>query len=522
MVSGAPITLAIESVVRQGAPPCGIPRAVIRNARFRYTIGVILAAGLYYGSARIGYEFEFAGPVAAIVWFPAGVGVSFLYLGGLRFWPGVLAGDLLANDYSALPVGTALLQTCGNMIEMLLAAFLIRRLVGRRSPLGVRGIPWVLVAIAAGTAVSATVGSLALLPWDVVNASDLPTVWRTWWLGDASGALVVVPFAIAWFRQPGRPLAARRWFEGALLLVATVALSELALHSFRTPTYLFFPPLIWAALRFGQRGATLALAIVVSLSVWETTHYVGPFVYETVTRSVLNSQLFIAVAALSTLFLAAVVAERERLVASLTASRARLATAADAERRRLERNLHDGAQQRLFVLAHRMREARERARDAPEQAFTLYEEAEEELRAAVDELRELAHGIHPPLLTELGLAKAIEDIAVRSPVPVELIDLPSGRFGDVVEATAYYVVAEAITNVQRHAGAASIRVRLAAPHGVLHIAVADDGVGGASEALGSGLRGLRDRVDAAGGRFHVWSSPGRGTRIAASIPVATE
>ena len=115
-------------------------------------MGVVALAGLYYAAAKTGYLLEFAGPVAAIVWLPVGVGIAFLYLGGLRYWPGVLIGDLLANNYTALPVGSALGQTCGNMLEVVLAALLLRRLVPRGSPLAsVRGVGAIVVAIAGGT-----------------------------------------------------------------------------------------------------------------------------------------------------------------------------------------------------------------------------------------------------------------------------------------------------------------------------------------------------------------------------------
>src|SRR4051812_36422163 len=164
-------------------------------------VGIVALCGLYYGAAKLGYELEFAGPVAAIVWLPAGVAIAFLSLGGLRFWPGALVGDLLANDYSVLPVGSALGQTVGNMAEVLVAALLIRRLVARGSPLqSLGGLGRLLAAIAAGTAISAIVGPLSLRAGDVITTSALPEVARTWWLGDAAGALVVIPLALAWYQ----------------------------------------------------------------------------------------------------------------------------------------------------------------------------------------------------------------------------------------------------------------------------------------------------------------------------------
>src|SRR4051794_2177052 len=161
--------------------------------RARYCAGVFALACAYYAAAKLGYVLEFAGPVAAIVWLPAGVAIAFLSLGGLSFWPGVLVGDLLANDYSALPTGSALGQTLGNMLEVLVAALLIRRLVARGSPLdSLGGLARMLAAIAAATAISATVGPLSLRAGGVITSGELPEIARTWWLGDAAGALVVV------------------------------------------------------------------------------------------------------------------------------------------------------------------------------------------------------------------------------------------------------------------------------------------------------------------------------------------
>jgi signal transduction histidine kinase len=237
---------------------------------------------------------------------------------------------------------------------------------------------------------------------------------------------------------------------------------------------------------------------------------------------VLTTQLFIAVAALSTLSLAAVVAERQRFAEGLGASRARLVEAADVERRRLEHNLHDGAQQRLTALAFSLDAAAQRAREDPAQAAALIEAAGADLEKAIDELRELAHGIHPAVLTDLGLTSAIQTIADRSTVPVAVLDLPSARVDDTAEATAYYVIAEAVTNAQKHAHARLIRVRAATSPGRLYIEVSDDGTGGAAETAGSGLQGLRDRAEAIGGIFEVDSTPGHGTRIVAVIPTVVE
>jgi signal transduction histidine kinase len=480
-------------------------------------MGVLVLAGLYYGSAKLGFELQFAGPVAAIVWFPAGVGIAFLYLGGLAFWPGVLIGDLLANDYQALPFGSALGQTVGNMLEVIVAVVLLRRLVPRGSPLDtVPGLGRMLAAIAVGTAVSATVGALSLWAGEVVATHALPSVWRTWWLGDATGALVVVPLALAWYGTRTRGWTRGRAVEATAMLAASAVLSEAAFHGSRPLAYLAFPALLWAALRFGRRGATLAIAITAGFAVWNTTHYEGPFVFHDITLSVLSAQLYIAVASLSALCLAAVVSERRRFSSGLEASRVRLVAAADTERRRLEHNLHDGAQQRLSALATRLDMAAEGAREAGDPDAPVLEDAGHEVVLAIEELRELAHGIHPAVLTDLGLAAAVRSVAARSTAPVTLVELPGVRFDGTVESTAYYLFAEALANAQK-----SITVRAHLGDETLSLEVADDGIGGARESPGGGLRGLRDRVEAVGGTFDVDSPAGRGTRVVAQVPATT-
>ena len=479
--------------------------------------GVLALAALYRGVAEIGYALNFAGPVAAIAWLPVGVGIAFLYLAGLRYWPGVLIGDLLANDYVAIPVGSALGQTFGNVLEVLAATLLLRRLVPGGDPLrSVAGVGRMMVAIGVATAVSATIGPISLLLGDVIQGEELPRVWRTWWLGDASGALIVLPLALAWVPPPRGDWWRRHGLETALVLVLIAAINGFTLRFSEPLLYAVFPPLIWAALRLGPRGVTLVVAVAAGFAIWATTRQVGPFAFQSITHSVLATQLYLAVAALSTLFLAAVVCEREAFAASLAASRARLVDAAAAERRRIEQNLHDGAQQRLNALLVRLRLGAEQVVDSPETAAGRLESAERELGEAIEELRELAHGIHPSVLTEKGLAQALTDLAARSAIPVHL-ELTPTRVDATAEVTAYFVVAEAVTNARKHAHATSIDVQATVFRGLLRVVIADDGRGGADESAGSGLQGLRDRVEAIGGSFVVRSAAG-GTSISAILP----
>jgi PAS domain S-box-containing protein len=204
----------------------------------------------------------------------------------------------------------------------------------------------------------------------------------------------------------------------------------------------------------------------------------------------------------------------------LAGQRARIVEAGDEERRRLERNLHDGAQQRLVSLSLSLRLAQSKLASNPHAADELLSSASIELALALEELRELARGIHPAVLTERGLGPALESLADRAPLPVELERLPDERLPGQVEAAAYYVVSEALANVAKYAEASAVKVRVAQENGFAVVEVSDDGVGGADPSGGSGLRGLTDRVEALEGRLAIESSPGAGTRLRAEIPCA--
>jgi PAS domain S-box-containing protein len=769
-------------------------------------VSIGLLAAVYYAAAKIGLRLAYLNGTVTALWPPVGVGIAALMLYGTRLWPGIVIGDLLVADFSS-PLGTVLGQTLGNTLEVVVAAMLLRRLVGSRTGLEQVGDVFALVAAAAvGTLISASFGATSLRLGDVIPQDQFAEVWRTWWLSDFSGALVVAPLILTWATRGVRGFSRWDLVEGAVLITALVLLAELP--SQRDVPYVVFPVLIWAALRFGPRGASTALVLVAGLTVWNTAHNAGPFVRQSITDSLLSSQLFLATAALTALVLAAVTAERaradealraneerlrsvvqsmaeglivrdasgiitdcnaaaeqivgfardrlrgrrpedilgaavdaddrpvsggrllgddalatgdpqapltvrltrpdgtpawiwissapvldaggrpegvvstmsdvtqsreaeQRLVASelatraladeqaalrriatlvaseapprsvfervteevarlleapsaavlryeddrsaavvgswretgvaglplgssveldgdsviarvyrsgqperiddyddapgplaerlrgfgyrssvaapvfvgaglwgvlvastteserlvsgserrlldfaelvaqalsnadaydkLAGSRARIVEAGDAERRRLERNLHDGAQQR---------------------ARQDLAEAREQLKHALEELRELARGIHPAILTDGGLAPALSALAHRAPLPVEIDEMPDERLPEPVEAAAYYLIAEAITNVAKHAHASHVSVSVLRDNGRVLVRVADDGVGGANPGAGSGLHGLADRVEALHGHLRVESPPGGGTRLEARIPVA--
>jgi signal transduction histidine kinase len=275
-------------------------------------------------------------------------------------------------------------------------------------------------------------------------------------------------------------------------------------------------------------------ALVAGIAVWATSRGHGPFVGHPATVRLVVLDAFNAAVAVSSLMLAAsvvtaarLVSENERLhaqvrsrLADVVASRARIVATTDDERRSLERSLHDGAQQRLVALSYLLglQTARLPAGADGELRATLTR-AQHEIAATLEDLRSLAQVVHPPLLASAGLGPAVESLADRSTLPVE-VEAAAGRYPPVVEAVAYLVVREALDDVARHAGATTARVKVGEAGGRLVVEVTDDGIGAADTRRGSALLRLTDRVAALDGALEVESRPGRGTRVRAELPTS--
>jgi integral membrane sensor domain MASE1 len=213
---------------QRAAPPAG-SRAHLSTRLLRYVAGVVLIAAGYYAAGRGGEALLLTGPAGAF-WPATGVGIAVLYLGGLRWWPGVLLGDVLVRGQ--LPLGTALAESAGNMARALIAVVILRRMVGRHAAMDkVDHVTAVLVAVAVSEAVSATVAMFALWTGEAIEASDLGVFWRSWWLGGLAGGLVVVPLALAWAHPQWSAWRGRGAVEGALMLAAVAGLSAIALSA---------------------------------------------------------------------------------------------------------------------------------------------------------------------------------------------------------------------------------------------------------------------------------------------------
>jgi signal transduction histidine kinase len=491
----------------------------------RYGAAVVGVAAGYYAFAVGGKALLLTGPAGAF-WPAAGLAIAVLYLGGLRWWPGVLLGDLgsLAGDVVsfAVPPGTALVQAAGDMAGIVVAVLILRRLVGPRAAMDrLQHVGAVLVAVATGAAISAAVAMVAVWAGDLIEASEMSVFWRSWWLGDVAGGLVVIPLALAWARPPTPAWRGRGAWEGALVIAAVVALSVIAVSAQQPLTYLVFPAFIWAALRLGPQGASLAVAVAVVIAVWAASNELGPFAEHSPTDSALNLQLYITVAALTTLCLAAIVSEHQRVARELARSHARVATAGADERHRLERELHDSTQNRLTALQVRLGLAQERTAPTLPEVAATFEGLIGEAAAVGDELRRIGQGISPPLLAAQGLTAALRAEAAHSSIPVRVTGARVGLSEPDVEIAAYFCCLELIQNAAKHAGpGASVTVRLEREADKLAFSVHDTGRGfdQRTTTRGAGLTGIKDRIDTVGGRIEITGGSGRGTTVTGVVP----
>jgi signal transduction histidine kinase len=494
----------------------------------RYGGGVLAIAAGYYAFAVGGKALLLTGP-AGEFWPAAGLAVAVLYLGGLRWWPAVLLGDVgsllsdVLSDELAVPVGTALAQAVGDMTGLLVAAIVLRRVVGPRVAMDrLQHVGAVLVAVATGAGISALVAMVSVWAGGLITASEMTVFWRSWWLGDVTGGLVVIPLALAWARPRAPAWRHRGAAGGALMIAVVIALSVIAVSADDPVTYVVFPAFIWAALRFGPQGATLAVAVAVVIAVWAASNELGPFVQHSPTHSALSLQLYIAVAALTTLCLAAIVSERRRSAGELAESRARNATAAADERRRIEGELHDSAQNRLVALMVGLGLTQEKTQQsAPEVAAALagfIRDAE----GVIDELRRVANGVSPSMLTSHGLVDALRAECAASAVAVQIDADDLERSAPEVETAVYLCCLEAVQNASKHAGRdASVTIDLRREGHDLAFSVHDTGKGfdpAAANGPGPVLARSHARIHAAGGRVDIVSARGSGTTVTGAAP----
>jgi signal transduction histidine kinase len=507
--------------------------AILRRPVVAYLAGVLALAAAYYAAAKVGQTLRYTASVSAI-WPPAGVGIAALYLWGLRWWPGVFLAELVVNAelLDILPAGSLIGQQAGNMAEIVVGAILLRRLVGPRAALDrVDQVAGVFATAALAAAISASFGALSMLAGNVIESREALTFWRTWVLGDSSGILVVLAAALAWSHEPGAAWRRLRTLDGALMVSAVAGLGVISVSVVDPVTYAVFPALIWAAFRFGPPGASVAIVITAGLAIGLTAADVGPFSKQPIDHRTISTQLYIAVAALTTLVLAAVVAERTRSAAALTAAKLREGERAVEERRRIARDLHDSVSQALFsTVLHTRRAQRALAEDGESGVIAhsldaiagLTRDAQREMRVLIAQLdRDPLDGGLVPALARLTAETSERDgIAVTLVPPAEVPALSRSA-----ETHLFAIAREAVSNAVKHARANAVGVRLESGPGEVGLEIADDGRGFdplAPRTGHFGLTSMRSRAAEIGGRLSIDSAPGRGTAVRAVVPVGED
>jgi signal transduction histidine kinase len=464
------------------------------------------------------------------------VGIAVLYLAGLRWWPGIFVGEFLVNgdlftQGGGLPIGSLIGQLTGNIVEVVVGALLLRRLVGRHAALDrTEQVAGMLVAAGTATAISATFGTVSMLAGDVIQQSEAASFWRTWWLGDSAGALVAIPLVITWASAPRAILRRLLRLDGVLLLAAVIVLAVVSVSIDESVTYMVFPALIWAAFRFGPAIAALSTAIAAGIAIGLTAHEQGAFFKHPIDERVLSTQLYILVAALTTAFLSAVVAERRRSTADLVDARVREGEWALEERHRIARDLHDSVSQALFsTVLHTRAAQRELARQDVEADNSLslaLRSIGELTRSAQGEMRSLIfelgnESVEGGYITALGRHAATLSVhggfSADVEAPVRRTPLPRK-----VETQLYGIGREALTNAAKHAGAANVTVRVAERPGFVSMEIEDNGCGfdqSASKAGHYGLESMRGRAAEIDAHFSITSRRGAGTIIRVAVPL---
>ncbi|MFL5982450.1 MAG: MASE1 domain-containing protein [Gaiellaceae bacterium] len=500
-------------------------------------IGACLGLGLaYFAAAKLGQTLRYTASVSAI-WPPVGLGIGALYLWGLRLWPGIFLGELLVNGQLLLestspPVGSIVGQQLGNMAEVIVGAWLLTRLLGPRAKLeSAVEVGNLIVVVGIATAISASAGTLSMLAGGVIDRADLPTFWRTWWLGDSAGALVVLPLMLVWVGNT-RAAWRRLWrVEGVLMIATVVALSTLAVTSDAPLTYLVFPALIWAAFRFGAAGVTLATAINAGITIGVTADQLGAFFKQPIDDRTLSTQLFVLITAVTALFLTAVVSERQRSAAELIRARRRENERALAERRRIARELHDSVSQALFSSGLHTRTAqRALDNDVDNAAVRQHLEAVAQLtKRAQLEMRSFIFDWGPAGIGD-GLVAAFSrhsaslasefDLDVSVEGPERLLPLPV-----VKQAQLFAIGREALANVVKHADTASAHVRIDLDDEVVTMEIRDVGNGfdpTATSAGRHGIESMKSRATEIGGRLSIATRVGQGTAITVTLPAEAD
>jgi signal transduction histidine kinase len=522
----------------------------------------------YCVAGRLGLKLAIIHPITSPVWPPAGIALAALLIWGYSMWPAIFAGAFVVNiiqfliSYHGHPfwvraIAEPLVIACGNTAEALVGAYLVNRFAnGRRAfersedVLRFAGLGGL-----ASSAIAAAVGTAALGIGGFAHEFALSQIGTTWWLGDATGALIVTPVILLWAAPSRIRWSPARMFELILLIVCLLAAAEVVIFSNEKSLrhmlplfFLCFPFLLWPAIRFEQREAAtsvLFLSIVAILGSMPGRPLAPAM---SLNLAFLLLQFFMASMGVTALVVAAAISERRRSATALTDTldmleetvnyrtkelrelSGRLLRLQDEERRRLAREFHDSTAQKVIAAGINAGLAHQEANKLSAEAQRALTECLNLVDEAAKEIRTISYVLHPPLLDEAGLGSALRAFAQgfskRSGIEVEA-DIPEGgpRTGEDTELALFRVAQECLGNIQRHSGSTWARVALRSSDDVITLEVEDAGRGipaeisqrGASGNIGVGISGMRERIRQLGGTLEIIAKK-PGTLVRASVP----
>ncbi|MGH9715664.1 MAG: MASE1 domain-containing protein [Candidatus Acidiferrales bacterium] len=531
-------------------------------------LAVILVA--YFVCGRLGLSLAIINPIASPVWPPTGLALAAFLIWGYQMWPAVFAGAFFVNlvqfstSYHLHPVSAhalaeSLAIAVGNTSEGLLAAFLVARFANGRSAFDKSedALRFAALGGLVSPIVSATMGTAVLAIGGLAQGSAVRGVWTTWWLGDATGALIVAPAILLWSVPSRVAWKKSRLFEAIVLVVCLLAGCEVVIFAGNRSRpemlpllFLCFPFLLWPAIRFGQREAASSVLVLSFLAVLGSMPGRRLIPEVSLNVSFLMLQIFIASMGVTALVVAAAISERRSAATALTNTldmleetvsyrtkelrdlSGRLLRLQDEERRRLAREFHDSTAQKVVAIGINVAVAHQEASQLSDDAQKALRECLQLVDETSREIRTISYVLHPPLLDDAGLAIALRSLAEgfskRSGISVAT-EIPEDwpRAGADGELALFRVAQECLGNIQRHSGSPSARMSLADSDGMITLEVEDHGKGipretldgGVNGALGVGIGGMRERLRQLGGTLEIRSDRS-GTLIRAKLPKA--
>jgi signal transduction histidine kinase len=522
---------------------------------------------LYVAAAKAGLMYAIVGSTVTLLWAPSGIALTAILIYGWRMAFAVALGALLANSWTGLPFLAVCSIAAGNTLEALVGAWLLVRLANAQNFLETRRDVFALIALAAifTTTLSASVGVTTLVWVGTVAFEDYSTVWLKWWLGDMMGVLVVAPLILSW-RHLERAPSPQKVVEALCLIAALAVVSfkifgapELAVGGYYPASLALFPFVIWSALRFQQRGASLVTFVISLLAIWGTSQGTGPFVVESPVDSLMRWCAFAIVVAITGLLLAASVAEQRRAQTELKSSHAELEQRVEErtldlastnanlnremdERRSLEIELirvseeqrrvigcelHDGLGQHLTSLSLLSASLQQQLTNRAQPEASAARRIGELIDEATTMTRSVARGLYPVALEYGGLLAALEQLAdhTRSLHKMDCIlgDGSEVQLHDpLVAINLYRIAQEAITNALKYSQASLMRINLARIDGKVQLTLSDDGIGintsRLASATGLGMHSMHYRASLIGGRMEIDSDAQQGTTITVTYP----